>query len=202
MQQRERAIYEFYRKNVRGLLGEVTARNEGKTPANCMNEVRALTDHIARCYLPDQTEQKKNEELSKAEGHLRRLTFDCFKQLNIFMYDNLQKMEKTSFTKDWFRWDGGSFWVTYSENRKCAKKSVVEAKQKESIDSEEAMKLYNVAHDSYMVIEELLNKYSKQIFKAKWKHWLIKRWNFVKWIWWTFIISVFGGLIFVWLTNA
>ena len=88
MDERIADILKNYRDTVKPLLADIqTRRSDDKLPDNFLNEIRALNDHIARCYRNDIADKKNfiDSELAKAKGHLRRLIYDCFKQLNIYI---------------------------------------------------------------------------------------------------------------------
>lgn len=79
-----------YGGNAKPLISEISKRHkDGIVPENLLNEIRALNDHIARCYRERVDDLYIDGELRKAEGHLRRLLYDCFKQLNIYISDCL-----------------------------------------------------------------------------------------------------------------
>ena len=77
------------------------------------NEIHALNDHIARCYSENITSQQRMEQLSKAEGHVRRLILDCFKQLNMDLFSKIESIEKKYYSNLWLYWGkNGEFWDT------------------------------------------------------------------------------------------
>ena len=76
----------YYCENIRPLLLELKLRRGDDHLLGINNEIRALNDHIARCYSENITSQQRMEQLSKAEGHVRRLILDCFKQLNMDLF--------------------------------------------------------------------------------------------------------------------
>lgn len=78
----------YYCENILPLLLELKLRRGDDHLLGINNEIRALNDHIARCYSESEniTSQQRMEQLSKAEGHVRRLILDCFKQLNMDLF--------------------------------------------------------------------------------------------------------------------
>jgi hypothetical protein len=66
------------------LLNDVFKRNGNEQTDAILNEIRAINDHVARFYDESRKEEERNEELIKAEGHLKRMVYDAYKQLNIF----------------------------------------------------------------------------------------------------------------------
>ena len=95
--------------NIKPILSNLYKRNGNHHIDGILNEIRALNDHIARCYRPGITDDQAYEELCKAEGHLKRLIYDSFKQLNIIFYDYADNYEKTYFGAHWISFDNGNF---------------------------------------------------------------------------------------------
>ena len=77
------AISQSYLHNFKPLLQVLKVRMKGKYPQNCLNEIRAINDHIARCHRNGMSEEDITKEIGKAEGHLQRLAYDCYKQEKI-----------------------------------------------------------------------------------------------------------------------
>lgn len=108
MEERISSIIAGYSDTVKPLLAEIRVRR-GDVPNNFLNEIRALNDHIARCYREGIEPTVVEEELTKAEGHLRRLIYDCFKQLNVYISDALNNKEKKYYSDLWLVYDSGQF---------------------------------------------------------------------------------------------
>ena len=131
MEERINNIFSNYRNIVKPLLVDIKARRaDRELPDNFLNEIRALNDHIARCYRSEVSDI--DAELTKAEGHLRRLIYDCFKQLNIYINDILERKENKFYSDLWLTYDKGRFWNEYSKSRKYAQQNVVNAKKADS----------------------------------------------------------------------
>lgn len=173
MEQRISDILSAYRDTAKPLLADIKSRRGKNLPDNCLNEIRALNDHIARCYRHGITEQSKDAELTKAEGHLRRLIYDCFKQLNIYISDTLNQKEKRCYSDIWLTHNEGQFWNEYSQYRKYAQQNVIEAKKNESYDSDKAMECYEAAFVNYRKAEELLNNNHRMLLCS----WLNRYWQ-------------------------
>lgn len=138
-------------------------------PENVMNEVRAMLDHIARCYYYDSKDYKDKDikisnELSKADGHLKRLLYDCFKQLNLTLFESIKSYRKKYYSSYWLKINKGKFWQNYTEYLQKALECDIEAKKNESYDSETALNKYNEAYDNYYKTEQLLLKYKKSLY--------------------------------------
>ena len=147
-----RTILEIYKElidsylEIKPVLFDLNKQNNGAYPEAILNEIRALNDHIARCYLPDKKEKDIREELRKADGHLKRLIFDSFKQLNIIFHDNLEAYELKYYGSHWITFDDGIFWKNYIELREKVVKCIEHAKNTESTDSEKAAEFYQQAY--------------------------------------------------------
>lgn len=87
------ALYDDYNTIIKPLIAEVEARTE-QFPLPLFNEIRALHDHIARCYFKDITPEQRNVEIHKAERHVLRIILDCYKCLNLSIHDSVLLFEK------------------------------------------------------------------------------------------------------------
>lgn len=195
MEERISEILLVYRDTIKPLLADIQYRRGGKLPDNFLNEIRALNDHIARCYRDGNGLETVNRELTKAEGHLRRLVYDCFKQLNIYISDTLNAKEKRFYSDMWLTYEGGRFWREYSKNRKYAQLNVIEAKKKESFDADGAMSCYEKAFQNYRHAEELLLSNKRMLYCS----WLNKYWqkagSLGSWLIITIVLSVIGAVV-------
>lgn len=195
MEQRIDSIFLTYRETVKPLLADIQSRRGNKLPDNFLNEIRALNDHIARCYNPDIAPQAKDAEMTKAEGHLRRLIYDCFKQLNIYISDNLNQKEKRYYSDNWLTYQDGHFWNDYSQYRKDAQQYVIKAKKNESYDSDNAMKCYEKAFINYRKAEELLNQNHRMLVCSMInKYWQMAG-HFSSWLLITVVLCLIASVI-------
>lgn len=69
-------------------------------PLPLFNEIRALHDHIARCYSDGMNLEHKKEEIWKARRHIARIVLDCYKYLNLILHDSLLLFEKQTVNID------------------------------------------------------------------------------------------------------
>ncbi len=196
MDKRISKILSDYKDTVKPLLFDIQCRrNNGQLPNNFLNEIRALNDHIARCYRSDITQNEIDAELTKAEGHLRRLVYDCFKQLNIYISDVLVYHEEKYYSDLWLTHDSGNFWDKYSKFRKYAQQSVIEAKKAESINPDKAMKSYENAFINYREAENLLLNNKRMLRKSRFNKYWLKTRNFGCWLLLTIILSIISAII-------
>jgi hypothetical protein len=190
------SIFNIYNDSVRPLLVDIQIRNKNnKLPDNFLNEIRALNDHIARCYREGVTSDEINRELTKADGHLRRLIYDCFKQLNIYLSDILEYKEKKYFSDLWISYKKGNFWTEYSQYRKQAQLNVIEAKKNETINTEKALQLYENAFINYRNAENLLLDNKKMLCKSIFYRYLDMTGGIVKFVLITLVLSIISSVI-------
>ncbi|MBQ6070201.1 MAG: hypothetical protein IJK85_00455 [Bacteroidales bacterium] len=185
-----------YGKSAKPLINEIAQRHyNSKVPENLLNEIRALNDHIARCYRDGADDNYIDSELGKAEGHLRRLMYDCFKQLNIYISDNLKRRERRSYSNRWLYRDGGNFWRQYTEWKQQAQSNVIEAKKQESINSDAALKHFESGYQNYRNIEELFKANRRFLCFSFFFGIFSKAFHGIWWIVSTILISVVAVLI-------
>ena len=77
-------LYEVYTNKLKPLLAleETVAQS---FPGPILNEIRAMNDHVSRCYWTDKSEADCLAEVKKAKGHLTRSILDAYK-LTIALY--------------------------------------------------------------------------------------------------------------------
>lgn len=185
-----------YGKSAKPLINEISKRHkDGKIPDNLLNEIRAMNDHIARCYRNEADDSYIDGELRKAEGHLRRLLYDCFKQLNIYISDNLKRRERWTYSNRWLYRDGGNFWRQYTEWKQRAQDDVIEAKKQESINSDLALKYFESSYQNYRNIEELFKTNRRFLLFSSMFGIFTKAFQGVWWLAITVLLSVVAVLI-------
>lgn len=151
-----------YGEEVRPILLEITNRLEKKRiPDNLANEIRALNDHIARCFIDGKDDEQIKKELGKAEGHLKRLEYDVYKQMNIFLHDKaVGEFSSRAFWQmdAWYQPQWASFKNQYITLRKEAEEAVNQAKLAESSGSDKdgVLDLYKEGYYKYRELEELI----------------------------------------------
>ncbi len=160
------ALYVNYNEVIRPLISEIEARQE-IFPAPLFNEIRAFNDHIARCYLSGKKEVQINEEISKADGHINRITLDCFKYLDVFLFEKVKRFERNTRNIDISVLDNGAFYPDFCQLQKEAVKYVREAKKTESFDIVKSLNLYQFAYNTYCKLEEKIDDKSGEIQWAK-----------------------------------
>ena len=192
------AISQSYLHNFKPLLQVLKVRMKGKYPQNCLNEIRAINDHIARCYRDNMSDEDITTELRKGEGHLQRLAYDCYKQLIVYQTADIKHTVKWFYSSRWPRIGKGELWNTYLDNYKFARKNEKDAKRSESINSDEALRLYDLSYFQYQTILEVFKKYKWQIYLSAVVRLLERITKGVYWLIVTIILSIIATIL-AWL---
>ncbi len=192
------AISQSYLYNFKPLLQVLKVRMKGKYPQNCLNEIRAINDHIARCYRDDMSDEDITTELKKAEGHLQRLAYDCYKQLIVYQTADIRHTVKWFYSSRWPRIGKGELWNTYLDNYKLARKNEKDAKRNESINSDEALRSYDLSYYQYQTILEVFKKYKWKIYFSAIVRLFERITKGVYWIIVTTILSIIATIL-AWL---
>lgn len=156
--------YVSYCSVIKPLIAQIEARSE-KIPLQLFNEIRAFNDHIARCFYNSPTEEYICQQTDKAQRHITRLALDCFKCLNVILFQQIELFDRQTCNVDLTVIDNGLFYPQYSHNRIQAARLVEEAKMKEHIDVDESLNLYQEAYNLYDNVVADINGISE---KVKW----------------------------------
>ena len=151
-------LYGGYNQTIKVLIADIETKYQ-RFPDSIFNEIRAFNDHIARCYIKDYPDEKIEKELEKAEGHIIRITLDCYKYLDAWLYDYFKEF-KADF--DISLIDNGEFAPRYYNEQAKGARKIREAKQNESLNKQIALdkyqEAYNIYSDLYENIENNLPK--------------------------------------------
>lgn len=194
-QEKVATLYASYNEVIRPLISEIEARQES-FPTPLFNEIRAFNDHIARCYLQKISKEKIVAELNKAEGHITRITLDCFKYLDVFLYEKILSFDKRTRNIDLTVLDNGQFFPVFSKLKKDTVISVRKAKQMESLDVYKSLDLYQLAYNQYCELEDKIDQKTAEI------NWLKVRFSvhrFLKLLLWVFA-AMLSGMLSLFLT--
>lgn len=192
------AISNSYLNNFKPLLHALKTRKNGTFPKNCLNEIRAINDHIARCYREGISSEDITKEIGKAEGHLQRLAYDCYKQLILYQVADIKHTIKWYYSSRWLKIGNGDLWVKYIENYKHARKAEFDAKYNESISSDNALAAYDAAYGYYQEILEAFKKYKRKIRVYALVGFLERATKFTWWLIGTIILSIITTIL-AWL---
>ena len=194
--QRYQELMEAY-VSAKPLLNDVYKRNGNEQTDAILNEIRAINDHVARFYDEGRKEEERNEELIKAEGHLKRMVYDAYKQLNIFFFDSINGFEKANFGVHWLYLNDGNFWLEYIQKRKDIIGSIKEAKEQESISAEAAFECFEKAYVEQRYVYKLIEDNRRGLVLTK----NAKRLNWLNsqkgWATSTVILAVVPAMIWV-----
>ena len=145
-------LYGIYNETIKLLIAEIEALTQ-KFPIEVFNEIRAFTDHIARCYLPVSMGIDKGTELRKAESHIIRITFDCYKHLNVAYFEKLRLFLAEDGTGvDYRDIENGEFFKNIWEGKEEAEKLSFEARKLESIDKNASLGYWQKLHVHYSLL--------------------------------------------------
>lgn len=198
------AVHQMYEDLVKSyleikpVLFDLYIKNDNKYIDAILNEIRALSDHLARCYADNVSCDTMRKELNKAEGHLKRLIYDCFKQLNIIFFDYVNKYESKHFGKHWLRVDGGKFWSAYTSLRYEVVQNVENAKKYESFNADMAFDNYQNAYVLQGEVYDLLEAHKHELQLSMLQVLLMKINSLWGWILTTIILTAIPAIIWEW----
>ena len=203
--ERVKGLYQSYNEVVKPLLIEVEVRS-GKISHALQNEIRAFNDHIARCHydcsidlndpeMKHKEIERQKKEIDKAEGHIRRLILDCFKQLNASLSDTVKRYEKKMKYMDPLKMGSGTEWTSYRELKRYAVKAVFTAKIEESKDTEKSMKLFEESYLQYRKLEILFDRQAGHIRKERFKAALVFASRCVLWLFLVIRAAILSALM-------
>ncbi len=176
-------LYNNYNKVIKPLIAEIEVRFES-FPTSIFNEIRAYNDHVARCFLQPNDEEWINTQIRKAEGHIERLILDCYKFLNVSLYDlTIKKFDKKYKGVDLSVIDDGMFII---KHRKLVRDIVINLKKAKLTegkdDKAESIAIYQDVHNKYTELENLIDTNCRTLFWAKGRFYTNKVWKFLCWL--------------------
>ena len=161
------SIYKDYNEVIKPLIASIEAKEE-RLPVPILNEIRAVNDHIARCYSDGATDDFKAEQIRKAQSHIERIVLDCLKILNMLVKKRMEGIESRTRLE---QIDSGRFYVKYSQLADEAEKLATQAKLTESADKIKAISLFQQSAIVYKQIEDLIADNRTHIIWAKILFW-------------------------------
>ena len=189
-------LYNKYNSVIKPLIAEIEVRFES-FPISIFNEIRAFNDHVSRCYLRPDNEEWINIQIHKAEGHIERIILDCYKFLNVSLYDSvIKKFDKEYKGVDLSNINNGDFLI---QHKKITREIIIrlkEAKSKEALeDKSESIAIYEEVHNKYTELETLIEKNCRNLSWAKNKFYVNKIWKIVLWL----ASAIVSGIVSAWL---
>ena len=160
------ALYQSYNTVIKPLIAEVEARTE-QFPLPLFNEIRALHDHIARCYSDGFSAEQVDTEIHKAERHVVRIMLDCYKCLNLSLHDTVLLFERQTKHIDLTVLQNGIFYPKYKSLRTKAVQTVRKAKSLEALDSSAALDAYQEAFNVYCDLENIIDEVTPDLHWAR-----------------------------------
>ena len=163
--QKQEHLFSFYNDRLRWVIIFIESRYK-KFPVPILNEIRAVQDHIARCYDKDilADEAYMNEQMRAAQGHYMRCLLDGYKYI---WYQFGPEVKKKYF---WAKIlgnlhsiDNGEFVKKMHELRNEAKKLNFEARETESKDKEVSLDLYEKSIGKLIELEDLYDNHAGEI---------------------------------------
>lgn len=159
-------LYTSYNEVIKPLIADYEAR-EQKFPLPVFNEIRSLHDHIARCYRSSLTDDQITGEIKKAEGHLTRIILDCYKYLDISLYEKISRFEKETSGIDLTLINNGLFYPEYRRLNMLAISLIRKAKVNESQNKDTSFDYYQKGYNAYCSLEELIENNLQDIKWAR-----------------------------------
>ena len=189
-------LYRDYNVVIKPLIAEVEARIE-QFPLPLFNEIRALHDHIARCYSDDITSEQIAMETEKAQRHVIRIMLDCYKCLNLTLHDSLLLFERQTKHVDLTVLKDGTFYPAYKSLRVRAIQTIRKAKTLESVDTDSALDAYQESYNLYTELEMLIEDVTPDLHWARIRFTVRRGLQVLLWI----LSAVASGVISILLTG-
>ena len=158
-------LYGFYNDRLRWVIIFIESRY-GKFPVPILNEIRAVQDHIARCYDNNMAndEQYIDEQMRAAKGHFMRCLLDGYKY--IWYHYTPEVRQKYFWAKllgDLQSIDNGDFVKQISKLRVDAKAMNFKAREMESKDKDVSLDLYEQSIGKLIQLDELYESHISEI---------------------------------------
>lgn len=154
------------------IINRMPKKEHNKFTVAISNEIRMMNDHIARCFDDGRSIEEIMKELGKAEGHLQRVEFDVYKQMNWLLYDRtIGRIEKCQYEHK-IGWAFLKWKDKYYELKNSITKVVEEARIADSLGKERAFVLekYEIGYDKYRELEELIMANKRDLRKISLKN--------------------------------
>lgn len=158
-------LYKVYNTVIKPLIAEVEARTE-QFPLPLFNEIRALHDHISRCYSDDVTEEQIEKNIEKGNRHVIRIILDCYKYLNLSLHDSVMLFERQTRNIDLTVLKNGTFYPEYKSLRTQAIQTVRKAKSLEALDTQAALDTFQESYNVYTQLEQLIDEVTPDVHWA------------------------------------
>ena len=163
------AIYETYLSVISPFIIQLEAL-DGEFPVEILNEIRSIFTHLARCNSTEK-EQIYEENIIKAERHVKRAVLDCFKYLCVAYDEYFRRFTKLNRNVDLSFVDNGYFIQKLNSLHNNAGHNKTEAQKKELVaeNIEDVFEDYEKAFNSYAAVYNLIQDCAKSIDFVKHK---------------------------------
>lgn len=132
-------------------------------PIEILNEIRAVFTHLGKYYLSDDDLVKENN-VTKAESHIKRAILDCYKYICMAYEDKYISFERMYKNTDLSFIDNGDFLPNLLNTRKNAidlmldaRKSDLKVKSEGEIVSDDTYQKYEKAFIAYSSVDDLIS---------------------------------------------
>lgn len=162
---RQESLYSFYNDRLRWVIIFIESRYR-QFPVPILNEIRAVQDHVARCYDKDiqGDETFINEQIRAAQGHYIRCLLDGYKYI---WYQYGPEVKKKFFWAkllgDLHSIDNGEFAKRMNSLRIEAKKLNFKAREMESKDKDVSLDLYEKSIGKLIELDDLYESHAGEI---------------------------------------
>ena len=159
----------IHSKKKRFLCFEKKDQPKAKIPMIFVNEIRAMNDHIARCYLEGKEPDQISNELERAKSHLTRLQRDVYKYMISLKYDVTIGMIKKKRYEQMNEWYDSSL-LSFREQYYKLKVDSIEAAEKVKItealgEKGDVLDMYERNLKIYLDLEQLIIDNKKNLRK-------------------------------------
>jgi hypothetical protein len=184
------SIYNTYNNIIAPMTVEIELL-DGEYPIEIMNEIRAVFTHLSRYYMNEDIEIKV-VNVEKAESHIKRAMFDCFKYFCFSIVDYVKKFDKRYLKVDYSLIDNGLFLEKLTTYESEARRLLNKARKKEIENpySEELFTDYEEAHTAFSRLYSLLD--NTQIHAEKLKRKAIFK-DYLAWA--SFAVGIIGVIL-------
>lgn len=167
-QQKLKELYDAWQTVISPLVTQYEIM-EAKFPVQILNELRAFTTHIARCYDPSINDAKIKRELNSAKRHIQRARLDCFKLLCDAYENEYKRFTQKYVNVDLTLIDNGDFSSRSSILLKECRDKALQANISEQKGNtiEDTFKKYETAFVAYNNLHDLLNSSMSKCVKLQ-----------------------------------
>ncbi len=153
LQDRVSTIYSNYLDVVQPLLIDIEVVT-GKFPTQILNEIRSIFAHLARANQCEESDPAlADENCIKAERHMKRAIFDCYKTLCFAYFERVKQFHHDYANVDLHLAENGKFLDGFNKREVAAKNAFMKARKAEAnglrFSDNEIFEYYEDAYSSY-----------------------------------------------------